>query len=238
MKQNRISEQVLRQAVLQTRSHALVRPGSPGSPSRQDSAHDDSDSAAAHQAQQERQLAALADEARKRGFEVGHREGLSKGMEDGRSEAQRQLDKRLAKLDTVIAAISAAQSSMVTAVENDMIELALACLGNLLAQHLALPEVVRAQIQQQIERYASEGIVSIRLSLGDHALLHSDSSFAEVLARNAQTTQIRCIPDRSIEAGGCIIETGAGAIDARIESQLEQIKTRLIGVCRDQRGEA
>ncbi|MFT4171325.1 MAG: FliH/SctL family protein [Rhodocyclaceae bacterium] len=235
MKIPRSGEQVLRQVVVQTQSRPLARPGvaSAAPASRQTHAERDEVDAAlrAQQAQQEKQLATLADEARKRGFDAGRREGLAKGLEEGKAEAQRQCEAYVTRLENVVAAIGAARPALAQAVEDDMVELALACLGQLLSDRLALPDVVQALVRQQIERYSSEGIVSIRLSPEDHALLSRDGAFAAVLAKHAPSA--RWVADAGVEAGGCIIETGAGAIDARIETQLDQIKACLVAVGRD-----
>jgi flagellar assembly protein FliH len=53
------------------------------------------------------------------------------------------------------------------------------------------------------------------------------ASSREIVDRLATLGESTLVPDDSISRGGCLIETRHGVIDARIESQLEQIAAEL-----------
>ena len=50
---------------------------------------------------------------------------------------------------------------------------------------------------------------------------------ADLLTLVDGANHVEIIEDRRVEPGGCIIETNAGSIDARIETQLESVSDAL-----------
>ncbi|MGC3963596.1 MAG: FliH/SctL family protein [Rhodocyclaceae bacterium] len=235
------SKQVLRQAALQSQVRVLVRPVVQKTALQQAPRQDLNDTStrarpSEQETERQRQLEAIAEETRVRAFETGRREGVAQGIDEGRAETKRLAEEQASQFDAILTAIETARLALAQAVESDMVELALACVGQLLAQNLIHPDVVRAQIRQQIERYAGEGGVCVRLAPRDYALLNGDEVFTNLLTKHVRAGGVRCVPDDGINAGGCIIETGAGATDARIETQLEQLKSRLVALYRE-RGE-
>jgi flagellar assembly protein FliH len=168
----------------------------------------------------------LAEEARLSGFEKGRGEGFTKGLES----AKQSLAERVLKLDALVAMLESARMSLAKSVEDDMIELVFSSLCRLLADNVISRDAVRAKIQANIERYSSEGIVNVHLAPSDYEWVQMDESLNSLLAKHTQASAIRWLPDRAVAAGGCVIECGSTAIDARLETQLEGIKEELLRV--------
>lgn len=110
----------------------------------------------------------------------------------------------------------------------------LTSLARMMAEHILVREisqdsaVVLTQAKKAIDSLDEDQIFRIRINPDDlealedsKSTLSSDSSISENIVLS---------PDDSIEKGGCILETSAGTVDARISKQLEKLENALNNV--------
>ncbi len=89
------------------------------------------------------------------------------------------------------------------------------------------PGSVLPVVRELLQRTAAASQILVRLSPADHGwlLAHMDE-----LPEAGGMEGLRLRVDSSIEPGGCVVETEAGSLDARIDAQLERIEEALEGV--------
>lgn len=164
----------------------------------------------------EQQAQALLDEAiRLRGdaLEAGRRQGYREGLAEwaeARAGALRARESLDAKYEAELVRLS--------------VKIAEKIIGEELRTH---PETIVSIVRECLFGIRNAQNLTIRVSSGDReeVLRQVDSLNREVGLRNIQV-----VADPSVSAGGCIVESERGIVDARLETQLrrlEEILTRI-----------
>ncbi len=89
------------------------------------------------------------------------------------------------------------------------------------------PEVVRQVISNAIRRITDKDNVRIRVSVADAPRVKEMRE--DLLEITDGLRHLEIVDDRRIGEGGCVIETNAGTIDAKIETQFAEV-ARALGV--------
>jgi flagellar assembly protein FliH len=166
----------------------------------------------------EERAAAMRAEAEHRGYEAG--------LERGLAEAR-------ARTEQAVEAFAAAERSLAELHDRYVAETEAAAVD--LAFQIA-EKVIGATIAS--DREAVLGVVSgalLRTTDRDHLVLEVNpgdfelvrDSAAELAARLGGISRMEVVSERRVEAGGCVVRTEAGEIDARVSSQLERVRQLL-----------
>ena len=88
------------------------------------------------------------------------------------------------------------------------------------------PETLADVVSQAIRGAQHEGRLRIRVHPDDLDTLkaHQDRVIAEIGSR----TELELVEDRTIEGGGCVVESALGIIDARLETQMKVLERALL----------
>jgi flagellar biosynthesis/type III secretory pathway protein FliH len=119
-------------------------------------------------------------------------------------------------------------------VEVNKFEDSLTSLAKMMAEHILEreisqdSEVVITQARKAIDSLDEDKIFRIRINPEDMKALEDAKS--RLTPDQSVTENIVLSPDESIEKGGCILETSAGTVDARISKQLEKLENALKNV--------
>lgn len=167
------------------------------------------------------------------GYDLGYREGYDEGRTTALAEIEGR--ERQAELDYV--AVLNQESSILQRCAADWFERAEASLANLaivIAQRIVCHEIeTQPETLFHIAKAAlAEATASTRVRIRANPF-HTEilrSRKDRLLALQPQLRDIELVDDHTI-AGGCIVESDSGVVDARIETQLE-------GLLRAVRGEA
>jgi flagellar assembly protein FliH len=87
------------------------------------------------------------------------------------------------------------------------------------------PDVIAEMIRHSLRRVADKDNIRIRVCPEELAAIRADRKDLLLVLDGAR--QLEIVDDRRISRGGCVIETSAGTVDARIETQFEQIADKL-----------
>lgn len=162
---------------------------------------------------------------RQEGWDAGREMGMHDGMQQGRQDADAAATAQAAALAALGAAIAEACTRRSAAIEAMAIEIAFAALSKLIGQSAGDPAVVTATVQRVLEQLPDRALRAIRVSPAHHALLtqngHALKSGSAIL-----------VADERVLIGGCIVDTDAGSLDGRLETQLLELKTLLVGLQR------
>lgn len=164
-----------------------------------------------------------AEEGRARGLAAGLDEGRRRGEEQA-LEANRACAARLAELAQ---AAQEEQLRLVTELEPQLVELALGIARKVIGAELATrPELLLDILARAIEQARGARRCYIRLHPDDVELVepHLPQS-----ALDAGGSQWRLVGDPSLSPGDCLIETDFGVVDARISTQLEELRHLILG---------
>jgi flagellar assembly protein FliH len=164
------------------------------------------------------ELEALRTKSRKDGYDAGHTQGLQAG--------EKAFSQKLEKLNNLIETMSKALQLDVDALEDIAVDVAFTGICKVLGTSMQTEEGVRAAVGEALLSAKQHEIFLVKVSPKQYEVL-KDSQ--EILRKSDQLgVAIKLVPDAAVVLGGCLIETAAGRLDARLETQLASLREVLI----------
>jgi flagellar assembly protein FliH len=142
------------------------------------------------------------------------------------AEATRRMEQILPALRSVVAETAAAKEAWLAKWERDGVHLATRIAERILRRELAVrPELPLVLVRESLELSASgEGV---RISLHPDDLTAFGPQIEALLREMKRGGNAEVVADATIGRGGCRVETQHGAIDQRLEAQLDRIEEEL-----------
>ncbi|GEM_PF-5577266 len=88
------------------------------------------------------------------------------------------------------------------------------------------PGMISRTVQSALEQVAAASQSRVRVHPLDAQVLQA--AIRELLPASDEAASVEIIPDGSVERGGCVIEGDRGIVDARLETQFEEMQARLL----------
>jgi flagellar assembly protein FliH len=167
---------------------------------------------------------AIHEEARERGY--------AQGLQDGATAGRAAFDAEVARLGAIIAAVTAAKAAVLAGAEDAMVDLAFGALCAILGEQAATRAAVARLVAEHGAARANREQVIVRLHPEDLALLLAGGGDDAALFTRT------CRADADIVLGGCMVDSGSGTLDARLETQLARLRATLLAVRAERTGEA
>ncbi len=178
----------------------------------------------------------IGDEARRHGHDEGHAAGLARGLEEG---TQQGLDAATERFNAEHAELVASMTAAIGAIEGQKQDLLIEARQDLLKFAVVVAKKVTrrvgelnreaavANVEEAIRLVGAKTDLTVRINPRDAETLRR---FAEELHGQLNGKQHLAITeDESIAPGGAVVAAGGMEVDARIETQLDQITTLLVG---------
>ena len=157
---------------------------------------------------------AIAQDARKRGRDEGYAAG--------RDEVDREMNDMLVTMRGLLEMARVERHKLIEEAEPELVKLAVGIAERVLHQQVALDRgVVVEMAKTAIARLIERDSVTVRVNPADLERMreHRDELIAIGDIRN-----LRVVEDQRVDRGGVVVDTGAGTIDARIGTQLEEAR--------------
>jgi flagellar assembly protein FliH len=172
----------------------------------------------------------LRAQAVEQGYQDGYAKGLVQGEQDGHAQAQARAvaERELLRADIAdfIAHIEAERVRAWSEMEPRIIEMVFALSAQVIKQEIEVNrEIALSVVRNALRRVTDSTSLRIRVHADDLETVRTNRADLLTLVDGANHVEI--IEDRRVGAGGCILETSAGSIDARIETQLETLSDAL-----------
>jgi len=159
-------------------------------------------------------------------------EAYKKGFNDGQQKLRRDLEKDYSdrlykKYEEVYHILSAYDQKMEEfeiAFENLVINTAYEISRKIVQHEIEKKTLINENLKSAIAKIIGANEVKIRLNPDDIDKLNE---FSRNLLNSSSFNKIKFEPDDRIEKGGCLVETEIGNVDARISSQLEELRKKL-----------
>ncbi len=155
-----------------------------------------------------------------RGFNEGQRavkDLMEKEYAERIVQKYESIDKIITKLNMQIAAYE-------PAFEKIVVNLALAVSEKIVKREIEAESIINETLKESIRRVIGSNKIFVKLNPEDlkRISLESHIPFNDETYKN-----IKFEPDEHIEAGGCLVETEIGNVDARISSQFNEVRKQL-----------
>lgn len=177
-----------------------------------------------------------AEALREAAWQEGHHEGKIAARVAVEAEVHAEWESRKnalrSELERIGAEIADAREQLWQRQESEMVALTLAIARQVVKTEVQQnPEVIRQIIANAIRRVTDKENLRIRVSIADSfKVKEMRDDLLEVIDG---LRHLEIIDDRRITDGGCVIETNAGTIDAKIETQFGEV-ARALGVAIDE----
>jgi flagellar assembly protein FliH len=155
----------------------------------------------------------MKESARKAGFA----EGLARGQKEGRDAAAKQHQVQLSQLQSTVSQMLVYRASIRTEVEREVVDLAFAAARRILRREATLDRAAAAGIVRSCMDEKSNSEVT-------RVLVHPDD--LEQVRLNVGP-EIEVAASKEVARGGALLETTNGVLDARIDSQLDELQMGL-----------
>lgn len=173
---------------------------------------------------------ALIEEAQQRATQIeadAKREGFDQGVSDGRGAADAEMDEMLQTMRGLVEMARAERHKIVESAEPEIVRLAVAISERILNQHIAVDaDAVLEMTRSAITRLVNRENVTVRVNPAD---IETMRRHREHLMSMNDIDNLRIIEDQRVDRGGVLLETEAGTIDAKISTQLREVR-RLLAV--------
>lgn len=156
---------------------------------------------------------------RSEAYEEGFAEGEKAGIERGRKDVEAQVERFLVSIEE----IAVLKNKLYEGSEEEIADLIIAAATKIVRKELDLDrEIIAGVIKDALKELSDKKDILIRVNSKDYfyILEHKERLFAE----DGDLRGVRFEEDDSVGIGGCLIESGHGEVDARIEKQLEKLE--------------
>ncbi len=174
-------------------------------------------------------------DSEKQGYEKGRAEGVTEGIEQGRREAYEAERRRVGeetaevakRLADIAAEIEAERSKHTARAHIDMIGFALTLAQKIVKREVGIGhDVIKENLRKAIDLVAEKSELHVRLNPSELDII--EEYVPQLKGAFTKLNSIKLVPDMDVSPGGCIVQTKGGEVDARIETQLEEIERQLL----------
>ncbi len=159
----------------------------------------------------------------------GYDEGYQQGMAQAEQEIQQAYERKIAEAQAVLQQAYQAKEQILQEAEPFVVTLSCAVAEKVIQQQLTVdPDIILEIARRTLARKRESGTITLCVSPEQFSFVHAAREELG-LAIDSQA-ELEIIPDTSVNDGGCVVRSSLGSIDARIDTQLSEIKKALLQV--------
>lgn len=175
------------------------------------------------------------EQVRQDGFELGYDEGRAQAEYEARQQWETMLTEAKAILDSAYVM----KEQIIREAEPFLVELSTAIAEKIIGRQLTLSQEWSIDvIRKALERRREQGVITLCVSPGQFSFVQAAREELS-LAVDSQA-ELQIVPDMTVKEFGCVVRSSFGSIDARVDTQLSEIKRELVRLAlqADDRGNA
>lgn len=159
----------------------------------------------------------------------GYDQGFTEGTAASEAQLRESWESKIAEAAEVLKHAYASREQIIQEAEPFLVELSCAIAEKIIGQQLTLtPEVTIEMIRRSLSRRREQGVIT--LCVAPSQLTFVQAAREELHASIDSQAELQILPDSSVKDNGCVIRSAYGSIDARIDTQLSEIKRELIAL--------
>ncbi|MGG4395388.1 FliH/SctL family protein [Paenibacillus thiaminolyticus] len=167
----------------------------------------------------------LIESTRNESYETGYREGIERAEQ----EIKEAYERKIAEAEAVLRQAYQAKEQLIQEAEPFVVSLSCTVAEKIIQKQLSIEqEIVLELARKTLSRKRESGTITLCVSPEQFAYVHAAREELS-LAVDSQA-ELQIIPDSSVNDGGCVVRSALGSIDARIDTQLTEIKKALMQV--------
>jgi len=153
-------------------------------------------------------------------------EALEQGRSEGRAEAEKGLAARAKVIENLLASLADEREKVLREAESEAVDLALAIARRFVDLAAATgSEVIKQSIKSAVRLVTEKDKLVLRVNPEDLEEVRGHQDDIIFIGDGIGRLDVRA--DKQVRRGGCVIETGAGNIDARVDTRMAEIEKAL-----------
>lgn len=157
--------------------------------------------------------------------------GLDEGKAEGLRQAELETANYIQEAQLVLEKAKLEREEIITGTEEEIILLTLDIAKKIIVKEIELgPGVIKEIVQQAIKKATHRERVIIRVNAADLEYVQKER---ERLRERSGSQDLIILSDPTVGPGGCVLETDLGTVDARIDTQLNQIRETLLKIAKE-----
>lgn len=161
-------------------------------------------------------------------FEQGYQEGVTKAEQD----MVQKLAEMMEEARNVLQEAYRGRDVIIQEAEPFLVELSCSIAEKIVDKQLTVePQFALDLIRKNLARKREQGLISLCVSPAQFAFVNAAREEL-ALAVDSQA-ELQILPDSTVKDLGCVIRSSFGSIDARIDTQLAEIKKELVRIALD-----
>jgi flagellar assembly protein FliH len=178
----------------------------------------------------EERLQVIEEMAQQR-YEQARQEGYAAGYEAGKQAAMEEERERVERAGRLLEQAHSEKERIINEAEPFLVGLSTEIARKIIGRELAAaPEQVLAMVGEVLRRSRVHGEITVCVNHRFYDFVAENR--AELLALLDGQAELSIIPDYSVQDEGCVIRTPLGSVDAKIDTQLKEIKQVLLEIAR------
>ncbi|OXM15983.1 FliH/SctL family protein [Paenibacillus herberti] len=174
----------------------------------------------------------LIQEIRSSGYEAG----FQLGRQEAEAELKQQWEQRIQESAGMLESAYGMREQIIQEAEPFLIELSCSVAEKLVGKQLTLdPNIATELIRSALSRRREHGVIVLCVAPSQLAAVQAARDELELSIDSQAELQI--LPDASVKDHGCVIRSAFGSIDARIDTQLAEIKKELVQLAQQRDGQ-
>ncbi|MCJ8010601.1 flagellar assembly protein FliH [Paenibacillus sp. KQZ6P-2] len=170
----------------------------------------------------------LIEALKSEGYDTGYREGSEKAISDLQDEISRMMD----EAQTVLKQAYLMKEQIIQEAEPFLVELSCAIAEKVIDKQLTVEsDYVIDLIKSNLSRKREQGVITLCVAAKHFAFVQAARE--ELAAAIDSQAELQILPDSTVHDRGCVIRSSFGSVDARIDTQLTEIKKELIRIALD-----
>lgn len=158
-----------------------------------------------------------ASEGRVSGEQEGRETGYAAGMQAARVDIEAQIVDLRTRANALLEQLHTERTTLREAAESDIVELVFTAICRIAGEGAINRDGARAMIRHAIQQASPARVLRVRVHPDDLGWLSAAPVGGDP----------EWVGDDAVTLGGCIVETDAGTLDARLEAQLRAVSTAL-----------
>ena len=172
----------------------------------------------------EKEAAQIKENAVESGKKEGLEKGRLEGLEKGRLEGLKEYSTQIQKWDGLFQEAVVERKRLLGEMRPLLVELVGEALHRCLKQEADRSPMVVGFVEEALKKAQDRVHLKVRLNPEDAKEVEAKR---EELQLSVGAGALELVPDARIERGGCLLETEAGSVDARLATVVEQVKDSL-----------
>ncbi|WP_424765794.1 FliH/SctL family protein [Paenibacillus sp. sgz302251] len=166
---------------------------------------------------------AASEESRKAGYELGYAEGAAQSEH----ELRELWEQKLTEASSVLKSAYEMREQIIQEAEPFLVELSCAIAEKIIGKQLTMaPDMAIELIRKSLSRRREQGVITLCVAPAQLAFVQAARE--ELLMAIDSQAELQILPDSTVKDNGCVIRSAFGSIDARIDTQLTEIKRELL----------